>query len=130
MEEYPLMKRLSDEMAALFPVFNRVVMGVCEGQSYDMVYETRNDVTVEAYGYDYEGNRVSKATGGAYTRYVIDTNRELAQVLAEVDAAGNETAANRVVTVTIGGLDCKSSSLSGASSSIASCISTDTNSTL
>jgi geranylgeranyl diphosphate synthase type II len=38
-----------ERMAALFPVFNRVVMGVCEGQSYDMVYETRLDVTVGEY---------------------------------------------------------------------------------
>jgi geranylgeranyl diphosphate synthase type II len=36
-------------MTALFPVFNRIVMGVCEGQSYDMVYETRNDVTLDEY---------------------------------------------------------------------------------
>ena len=38
-----------EQMPVLFPVFNRIVMGVCEGQSYDMVYETRNDVTVEEY---------------------------------------------------------------------------------
>lgn len=47
---YELFSRSEPErMATLFPVFNRVVMGVCEGQSYDMVYETRNDVTVSEY---------------------------------------------------------------------------------
>lgn len=41
----------SDEtkVSRLFPVFNRMVMGVCEGQMYDMEFETRSDVRVEEY---------------------------------------------------------------------------------
>lgn len=33
----------------LVEVFNETALGVCEGQQYDMDFETRNDVTVEEY---------------------------------------------------------------------------------
>lgn len=33
----------------LIQTFNRVAVGVCEGQQYDMIFETRNDVSLEEY---------------------------------------------------------------------------------
>ncbi len=38
-----------------------------------------------SYGYDGNGNRVRKTVDGAATRYVIDKNRPLAQVLLEIE---------------------------------------------
>ncbi len=35
--------------AQLIDVFNRVATGVCEGQMYDMEFETRDSVSIEAY---------------------------------------------------------------------------------
>lgn len=38
-----------DKLAAMLPVFSRTAMEVCEGQQYDMDFESRNDVTVPEY---------------------------------------------------------------------------------
>lgn len=38
-----------DELPRLMEVFNRTALGVCEGQQYDMNFETTLDVTVEQY---------------------------------------------------------------------------------
>ena len=47
------------------------------------------EVTVEEYEYDYAGNRTAKITEGEVTRYVVDTNGVLSQVLYELDGEGN-----------------------------------------
>jgi geranylgeranyl diphosphate synthase type II len=38
-----------DLFLKLFPIFNRVAIGVCEGQQLDVDYEERLDVTLEEY---------------------------------------------------------------------------------
>ncbi|MGQ1785593.1 MULTISPECIES: polyprenyl synthetase family protein [unclassified Saccharicrinis] len=38
-----------DKLPKVIALFNAVALGVCEGQQYDMEFETRNDVTVEEY---------------------------------------------------------------------------------
>ena len=37
------------DMAEVMETFNELALGVCEGQQYDMDFETRNDVTAEEY---------------------------------------------------------------------------------
>lgn len=44
-----LYKLDSDLFLKLFPIFNRVAIGVCEGQQLDVDYEERMDVTLEEY---------------------------------------------------------------------------------
>ncbi|MDR2712674.1 MAG: InlB B-repeat-containing protein [Clostridiales bacterium] len=44
---------------------------------------------VEEYRYDWAGNRISKTTNGITTKYLVDTNGWLAQVVAELDGSGN-----------------------------------------
>ncbi|MBI3313973.1 MAG: hypothetical protein HYZ83_07035, partial [Candidatus Omnitrophica bacterium] len=39
--------------------------------------------------YDGDGNRVAKRVNGEWTYYVVDPNREISQVLAEMDSAGS-----------------------------------------
>ena len=50
------------------------------------------NVIVEEYTYDFAGNRTSKATttdsGFDFTKYVLDTNSSLTQVIAELNADG------------------------------------------
>ncbi len=41
------------------------------------------------YQYDGAGNRMSASRSGVVTRYVLDRNSPLAQVLAETDSSGN-----------------------------------------
>ena len=48
-----------------------------------------NNVSVEEYEYDYAGNRISKTTGTETVTYLND-NSVLTNVLAELDANGNE----------------------------------------
>lgn len=48
-----------------------------------------NEVSVEEYEYDYAGNRTSKTTGSETVKYLND-NSVLTNVLAEIDANGNE----------------------------------------
>jgi RHS repeat-associated protein len=54
------------------------------------------NVIVEEYTYDFAGNRTSKATttdsGFDFTKYVLDTNSSLTQVLAELNADKTEKA--------------------------------------
>jgi len=45
--------------------------------------------TTVAYQYDVDGNRVGKEVDGVSTRFVVDANRELANVVVEKDAAGD-----------------------------------------
>lgn len=49
-----------------------------------------NSVAVEEYEYDYAGNRTVKKSENDYTYYLNDVNGSLTQVLAELDADGNE----------------------------------------
>lgn len=44
------------------------------------------------YTYDAFGNRVARSENGQTTRYVLNLNGAMSQVLAETDASGNETA--------------------------------------
>lgn len=44
-----LYKLESDLFLKLFPIFNRVAIGVCEGQQLDVDYEDRMDVTLDEY---------------------------------------------------------------------------------
>lgn len=47
---YKVLEGLGPEMLPrLLPVFNRMAMEVCEGQQYDMDYESRDNVTVGEY---------------------------------------------------------------------------------
>ncbi len=47
---------------------------------------------ITQYGYDGLGNRLSKTKGSSTTKYVLDINRKLANVIAETDNAGTITA--------------------------------------
>ncbi len=47
------------------------------------------NTAVESYKYDCAGNRIEKTTNGVTTRYLVDTNTEYAQVIAELDASGS-----------------------------------------
>ncbi len=38
-----------NKLPEVISIFNEVALGVCEGQQYDMEFETRNDVTVDEY---------------------------------------------------------------------------------
>ena len=48
---YDSLSKVADEskIPALYKTFNKVAIEVCEGQQYDMNFETRNDVTISAY---------------------------------------------------------------------------------
>lgn len=47
---YKLFENLPPEMLkSVFPVFNKVAIEVCEGQQYDMNFETRSDVAISEY---------------------------------------------------------------------------------
>ena len=39
----------AEKLPKAIEIFNSVALGVCEGQQYDMEFETRNDVTVDEY---------------------------------------------------------------------------------
>ncbi|MEI8194647.1 MAG: RHS repeat-associated core domain-containing protein, partial [Phycisphaerae bacterium] len=63
--------------------------------SYD--YESRLTQTLlagasTAYQYDGDGNRMTASRAGLVTRYILDRNGPLSQVLAESDASGTITA--------------------------------------
>ena len=42
-----------------------------------------------SYTYNGEGHRVTRTLGSTTTRFVVDPNRSLPEVLAETDSAGN-----------------------------------------
>lgn len=47
---YELLNKVHrDALAKILPVFNQTALQVCEGQQYDMDYETRSEVTIEEY---------------------------------------------------------------------------------
>ena len=47
---YKLFEKLPAQMLkSVFPVFNKVAIEVCEGQQFDMNFETRDDVTIAEY---------------------------------------------------------------------------------
>jgi RHS repeat-associated protein len=73
------------------------VSGPTDTASYSWDFENRlvgADVTDTSgtqhvtYQYDPDGNRVAQTVGGAVTRFLVDTNRPLAQVLEEYTAGG------------------------------------------
>jgi len=69
------------------------------GNSYIYDYENRlmemtNGGTVTLYQYDALGNRYSRTRSGNTTRYVLDVNTSLTNVLAETDSSNNITAYN------------------------------------
>ncbi|WP_291726097.1 polyprenyl synthetase family protein [Bernardetia sp.] len=39
----------SDKLPTILELFNKCAIGVCEGQQFDMEFESRNDVTIEEY---------------------------------------------------------------------------------
>ncbi|WP_019680070.1 VWA domain-containing protein [Ruminococcus flavefaciens] len=49
-----------------------------------------NSISVEEYEYDYAGNRTVKKSENDYTYYLNDVSGSLTQVIAELDANGNE----------------------------------------
>ena len=53
--------------------------------------QSRQQVDVEEYRYDYAGNRIAKVTELGSTYYLVDTNGALSQVLAEYDENGSLT---------------------------------------
>ena len=71
---------------------NLVVKGT-ELFTYD--YEDRlaeiDSLQLTSFEYDGEGNRIEKAVDSIVTRYVLDVNNELIQVLAETNDLGNIT---------------------------------------
>lgn len=42
-------KYAPEQIAAILPEFNKMALEVCEGQQYDINFETRNDVTLDEY---------------------------------------------------------------------------------
>ncbi len=67
------------------------------GDSYSYDYEDRLIQSTIAgvitqYSYDGMGNRLAKTEGTATTRYILDTNGSLSNVLAETDGSGSITA--------------------------------------
>lgn len=49
-ESYRLLEGVpSDKLAGVLRMFNTMATGICEGQQYDVDFETRSDVTVEDY---------------------------------------------------------------------------------
>jgi len=68
-----------------------------DGYAYDYEYRltrtTIGGVTAQ-YQYDGLGNRYARTRGGVTTRFILDTNTSLTNVLAETDASNNITAYN------------------------------------
>ena len=64
--------------------------GATTNYTYDFNDRLINDQT-NSYFYSGQGVRVAKSQGGVQTRYVVDVNRELSQVLCETDSGGNIT---------------------------------------
>ena len=58
----------------------------------DRLVQSNIEGVVSEYSYDGLGNRLSKTEGIATTKYILDINRKLANVIAETDNAGTITA--------------------------------------
>jgi RHS repeat-associated protein len=73
---------------------NGNMTSISAGNTFSYDYENRlvqtsfTDAT-NTYQYDGAGNRMSANRSGVVTRYVLDRNSPLAQVLAETDSSGN-----------------------------------------
>ncbi len=84
-----LIKMVAPDKSALYvyDANNRLIKATVQDGS---------SVIVEEYTYDFVGSRTSKATttdsGFDFTKYVLDTNCDLTQVLAELNADGTEKA--------------------------------------
>ncbi len=63
-----------------YDVFNRLIRATVQ---------SGQDVVIEEYRYDWAGNRIAKITGAGETKYLVDTNGLISQVLAETDESGN-----------------------------------------
>ena len=66
--------------------------GVVTSYVYDFENRLASVGNVSQYFYNGEGVRFQKIENGKTTRYVVDTNRDLSQVLCETDASGAITA--------------------------------------
>ena len=80
---YKLFENLPAEMLkSVFPVFNKVAIEVCEGQQYDMNFETRSDVKIMEY-INMITLKTSVLLGGAMKIGALagDSNKEDAQHL-------------------------------------------------
>jgi RHS repeat-associated protein len=60
-----------------------------QGRLIGAVVTTGGATTTETYQYNWSGIRTSKTTNGVKTKYLIDPNGSLSQVIAELDSAGN-----------------------------------------
>jgi RHS repeat-associated protein len=60
-----------------------------EGRLIRAVVTTAGTTVTETYQYNWNGIRIAKITDGVETKYLIDPNSSLSQVLAELDSAGN-----------------------------------------
>ena len=60
-----------------------------QGRLTGAVVTTGGTTTTETYQYNWSGIRTSKTTNGVKTKYLIDPNGSLSQVIAELDSAGN-----------------------------------------
>jgi RHS repeat-associated protein len=70
--------------------------GTTSGNAYSFDYADRlTGVTIGGqtiqYLYDGLGNRIARTEGGVQTRYILDLNGPMSQVLAETDSSGNVT---------------------------------------
>ena len=62
--------------------------GVTTAYGYDFENRLISTGNISQYFYSGEGVRLQKVEGGKATRYVVDTNNDLSQVLCETDANG------------------------------------------
>jgi len=60
-----------------------------QGRLIGVVVTAGGTTTTETYQYNWSGIRTSKTTNGVKTKYLIDPNGSLSQVIAELDSAGN-----------------------------------------
>ena len=61
-----------------------------ENKMIRVTVQEGSSVSVEEYEYDYAGNRTVKKSENNYTYYLNDVSGSLTQVIAELDADGNE----------------------------------------
>ena len=71
-----------------------MVSGPLNGKSASFVFDSRNrlrQVGSTVYTYDAENQRIAVTEGGAATRYIVNPNASLSQVLVREDQAGEKT---------------------------------------
>lgn len=71
-----------------------MVQGPLNGKAASFVFDSRNrlrQVGSTVYTYDAENQRITVTEGGAATRYVVNPNAPLSQVLVREDQAGEKT---------------------------------------